>query len=171
MPFLAQNCLRIVIPLQKNRNMKTLMIAAFIGLAGMLASITPASAQLRKVPAEVTEAFREKFPHADKVEWKDKLSAFQASYEEDGVHYTAKFNSKGEWLQTEKDIEEDALPGAVKDGFDKSKFTEWELKSVSRIESKDNAVQYRIFVKKSNVEKKYLYFNEEGRLIRENITI
>ncbi len=151
--------------------MKTMIKAALTGVFSLVIGLGSITAQLRKVPAEVTDAFKEKFPNATKVEWKDKLSAFQASYEEEGVHYTAKFTSKGEWLQTEKDIEETALPAAVKDGFDKSKFTEWELKSVSRIDNKDNTVQYRIFVKKSNVEKKYLYFNEDGRLVKENITI
>ncbi|MEP6749750.1 MAG: PepSY-like domain-containing protein [Bacteroidota bacterium] len=128
-------------------------------------------AQIRKIPAEVTEGFKEKYPDTKNVEWKDKLSAFQVTYEMGDVKYTSKFSSKGEWLQTEKEIEEDALPAAVKDGYSKSKFTAWELKSVSSIESNSNDIQYRLFVRKSGVEKKYLYFDKDGKLIKDSITI
>jgi Putative beta-lactamase-inhibitor-like, PepSY-like len=129
------------------------------------------SAQLRKVPAEVTEAFKDKFADTKNVSWKDKLSAFQVNFEMEGAQYAAKFTSKGEWLQTEKEIDEDTLPAEVKDGFGKSKFTDWELKQVSRIETNNNGVQYRIFVRKSGVEKKYLYFDETGKLVKDAITI
>lgn len=135
------------------------------------AAFSSGYAQLRKVPAAVTEAFKEKYPDTKNAEWKDKLSAFQVSYEMGGGKYNARFTGKGEWLQTEKEIDEAALPAGVRDGFDKSKFTAWELKSVSRIESKDNQVQYRLLVKKSGVEKKYLYFNEEGKLVKDALTM
>jgi len=132
---------------------------------------TIAHAQIRKVPAEVTEAFKAKYPDTKNVEWKDKLTGFQASYEMKGVQYQSKFSNKGEWLQTEKSISEEALPAPVKDGYGKSKYTDWQLKEVSQIESKDNSIQYRLFVRKSGVEKKYLYFNPEGKLVRDEITI
>ena len=132
---------------------------------------TIAHAQIRKVPAEVTEAFKAKYPDTKNVEWKDKLTGFQASYEMKGVQYQSKFSNKGEWLQTEKNISEEALPAPVKDGYGKSKYTDWQLKEVSQIESKDNSIQYRLFVRKSGVEKKYLYFNPDGKLVRDEITI
>jgi len=132
---------------------------------------TVAHAQIRKVPAEVTEAFKAKYPDTKNVEWKDKLTGFQASYEINGVHYQSKFSNKGEWLQTEKSIAEEALPAPVKDGYGKSKYTGWQLKEVSRIENKDNSIQYRLFVRKSGVEKKYLYFDPEGKLVKDEITI
>ncbi|MEO5682992.1 MAG: PepSY-like domain-containing protein [Chitinophagaceae bacterium] len=146
------------------------ILVALIALFSV-AAFNSADAQLRKVPAEVTEAFKAKYPDTKNAEWKDKITAFQVNYEMDGAKYESKFNSKGEWQQTEKEIEESTLPASVKDGFSKSKFTAWELKSVSWIENKDNGIQYRLFVKKSGVEKKYLYFDTEGRLIKDSITI
>ncbi|MEO6316548.1 MAG: PepSY-like domain-containing protein [Chitinophagaceae bacterium] len=128
-------------------------------------------AQIRKIPAEVTEAFKAKYPNTKNAEWKDKLTSFQVNYEMDDVKYESKFSSKGEWLQTEKDLGEDALPAEVKDGYSKSKFTDWELKSVTWVQSKENGVQYRLFVRKSGVEKKYLYFDKTGKLVKDAITI
>ena len=137
----------------------------------VFAAFNGAQAQLRKVPAEVTEAFKAKYPDTKNVEWKDKLTAFQVDYEMAGIKYESKFSNKGEWQQTEKDISRDALPAEVKDGYSKSKYTDWELKTVSWVESRDDGVQYRLFIRKSGVEKKYLYFDKDGKLIKDAITI
>jgi hypothetical protein len=144
----------------------------FLGMTVMLFGLcTTGHAQLRKVPAEVTEAFKTKYPNTKNVEWRDKLSVFQVNFEMEGEKYASKFSNKGEWQQTEKEMEQVALPAEVKDGYQKSKFTGWELKSVARVENKDGQIQYRLLVKKSTVEKKYLFFDKEGKLIKDAITI
>ncbi|NJO24880.1 MAG: hypothetical protein HC867_02435 [Bacteroidia bacterium] len=97
------------------------------------ASLSQAHAQIRKIPAAVTDAFKEKYPDAEKVEWHDKLTAFEARFEIDGIYHEARFNSKGEWQQTEKAIQDDDLPGDVHDGLKKSKYAEWEIKSIYEI--------------------------------------
>ncbi len=140
-------------------------------IAALLVTATSSFAQIRKIPAEVTDAFKAKFPNSNAVEWKDKLKFFQANFEMRDEDYLAKFNSKGEWQETEKNIEQDKLPTEVKDGFSKSKFSDWEVKEVSSIEKKDNSIQYRILVKKSDIEKKYLFFNTSGKLLKDSITI
>ena len=130
-----------------------------------------ASSQIRKIPAEVTSAFEAKYPKAEKVEWKDNLTNFEASFTYNDAETSAKFNSKGEWLVTEKKIEFDALPADVKDGFKKSKYEDWELRGVKIIEEKDKAISYRILVKKNDVQKKYLFYDAKGKLLRDPIAI
>ena len=128
-------------------------------------------AQIRKVPAEVTEAFKAKYPDTKNVEWKDKLSTFQVNYEVGDTHFESRFSSKGEWQQTEKQIEEQDLPATVKDGYEKSKYSDWELKSVSWLETNNRGIQYRLLVRKSGVEKRYLYFSNDGKLLKDAITL
>lgn len=141
-----------------------LMIFVFATLA--------ANAQLRKIPAEVTEAFKAKFPNAEKVEWKDKLTYFEAGFQVDNIHYTADFNSDGEWKETDKEITFEELPEAIKDGFKKSKYADWDPGSVVLINKKDKDPQYRIYAEKSSlVQKKYLYFDTNGQLQREALTL
>ena len=55
------------------------------------------NAQIRKLPAEVTNSFSEKYPDAKNVEWKDKLSNFSADFEWKDEKYEAHFNKKGDW--------------------------------------------------------------------------
>jgi hypothetical protein len=146
-------------------------LPALFFMAGLLFAFQHAEAQFRKIPAEVTDAFKVKYPDATAVEWKDKLAVFQADFELKDEKYQARFNSAGEWQETEKSIEENDLPSAVSDGFSKSKFTEWEVREVSVIDKKDGARQYRILVKKSDIEKKYLFFDKDGKLIRDSYTL
>ena len=149
--------------------MKTVFVTILI-IASLFA-VNSADAQIRKIPAEVTDAFKVKYPSANGVEWKDKLTVFQANFLLDGEKYEAKFNNTGDWQETEKNLDQEKLPAAIKDGFSKSKFTDWEQKQITYIEKKDGAEQYRILVRKSDIEKKYLFFDKSGKLIRDAITL
>jgi Putative beta-lactamase-inhibitor-like, PepSY-like len=125
-------------------------------------------AQIRKVPAEVTNAFKAKFPDAQNVEWKAEISDFQANFTENGVEKTAEFSSKGEWKETDTKMAFDSVPAAVKDGFQKSKYSDWTPGSVTLIEKNDNSREYKVYAEKSSlVQKKFLYFNDQGQLVRD----
>ena len=130
-----------------------------------------ADAQIRKVPSEVTDAFAIRYPHATHVEWKDKLQYFEASFELNESNLTADFSSNGDWQKSEREIEEDDLPDEVKDGFDKSKYTDWQTNGFYEIQELGKPLQYRINVQKSGIQKKNLFFDADGRLLREVINL
>lgn len=146
-----------------------------IYIAGLFAILTITAtnsfAQIRKIPAEVTNAFQEKYPNAKSVEWRDKLSSFTASFQQDSTTYIAQFKSNGEWENTEEAIDESELPEAVTNGFDKSKYTEWTIGQVSRIELPNDEIQYRVEVAKGDIKKRNLYFNSDGRLLKDKLTL
>ena len=154
----------------KNVFMKKYVIAFLFQMLTSF-SIVPCFAQIRKIPSEVTEALKQKYPDAEKVSWKDKLSVFAASFEVNNEKYEARFTDKGEWKSTEKEINETDLPGDVKDGFEKSKYADWELKNTFLIELPGNETQYRIQVAKNDIQKKNLLFNNDGQLLKDNITL
>ncbi|RFM28438.1 PepSY-like domain-containing protein [Deminuibacter soli] len=141
------------------------LLLTTIGFAG--------KAQFRKIPEDVTEAFRKKFPNATKVSWKDKLSSFQASFEMDDEEYIAYFASSGDWQETDQKMEYEDLPDDVQDGFEKSKYTDWEKGDIYMIVKADdeNLLSYRIAVKKNAIQKKYLFFANDGTLLRDAITL
>lgn len=142
-----------------------------LGLVLVSFAFAPSFAQIRKIPSEVTEALKQKYPDAENVSWKDKLSVFAASFEMNNEKYEARFNDKGEWKSTEKEISEEELPDQVKDGFEKSKYADWEMKYISFIELPDDETQYRILVAKNDIQKKNLLFNSNGKLLKDNITL
>ena len=128
-------------------------------------------AQIRKIPSEVTDSFGQRYPHAQQVSWKDNLTNFEAQFTLNSYEMSADFNGKGEWQDSEKKIKFEELPAQVQDGFSKSKYSEWEKLSVAEIEKNSEAIQYRIYVKKSAVEKKYLFFDSNGKLLRDAFKI
>lgn len=137
----------------------------------LFVSVSFCEAQIRKIPAEVTEAFKSRYPHGEQVSWKDNISNFEAGFILNGYLMKADFNGKGEWLESEKKLRFEELPIAVQDGFSKCKYADWEKTAVVELEKNSEALQYRILVKKSTVQKKYLFFDANGKLLRDTITI
>ncbi|MDB5246343.1 MAG: hypothetical protein JWQ40_737 [Segetibacter sp.] len=129
-----------------------------------------ASAQFRKIPAEVTDAFKAKYATATGVSWRDKLSSFQADFKVGEKDMKATFSSKGEWVKTETKYDYNSVPADVKDGFKKSKYADLPVQEVTRVEEKDKT-EYKFLVKKSDFGKKYLVFSKSGQLVSDNAIV
>ena len=130
-----------------------------------------AQAQFGKIPLEVTIAFKAKYPKAENVQWKSRFSSYKADFDLKDTHCAAQFNDKAQWVKTESRLTYNKLPNEVSDGFHKSLYTSWEYTEIVKMEEKNKDVVYRVRVKKSDFEKKYLYFNTKGQLQRESITL
>ena len=137
----------------------------------ILFSVASVNAQFRKIPAEVTDAFKAKYATASGVSWKDKISAFQADFKIEDKDLKATFSSKGEWLKTETKHSFEKVPLEVKDGFKKSKYASLPVQEVMKIEAKDEVTQYRLTVKKNDFNKRYLIFSTEGQLVSDNTSL
>lgn len=129
------------------------------------------NAQFRKIPVEATNALRAKYPDAQNVSWKGGLTSYKATFDLNKIKHTAEFNSNGEWVKTEVKLTYDKLPLEVSDGFHKSLYKGWEHTELLQVDEKGKEREYRIRVRKSRLEKKYLYFNAQGQLLREGITL
>lgn len=131
------------------------------------------NAQLREIPKIVEETFSNQYRGASEIEYKDQLTEVVVYFTLDGERMLATYTNKGRWKGSEKEWDFDKLTDEVKDGFDKSKFggEEWEVVETSVIYLPGGMEQYRVKVKKNDLQKKYLYFNSKGRLLRESITI
>lgn len=129
------------------------------------------NAQFRKIPAVVTDAFKAKYSNASGVEWKDKLSSFEADFKSGDKDMKASFSSKGEWLKTETKHTYNSLPSDVKDGFKKSKYADLSVADVTQVDDKDKGVLYKLQVKKSEYNKRNLVFTKTGQLISDNGTL
>jgi hypothetical protein len=136
-----------------------------------LGVLLSANAQFRKIPAEVTDSFRTRFDKASQVTWSDNLTSFQASFKLGNENLRAYFDSKGEWLKTEKNYDFEALPADIQDGYKKSKYTDWAVKEVLYVEEKDKQPRYRVQVRKSDFQKRNLYFSATGQLLDDSITL
>lgn len=149
------------------KQMKRINLVILILMTGVVSSF----AQIREIPKEVREQFSRQYPMATDVDFNDNLLNVNIEFTLDNEKWTAEYNNKGVWKHSEKKWTFEQLPDAVKEGFNKSKYADREVKGVIIIYYPGDITQYRIKTEKSAVEKKYLYFNPQGRLLRETITI
>ena len=140
-----------------------LLVALMIGLF--------VNAQVREIPQAVQDAFEHQYPKAEDVEYKDQLIKVNVHFTLDAENYIATYNNKGAWKGSEKEWTFEKLSVAVKDGLSKSKYADWDTKETAVVYLPGGTEQYRILVKKNDLQKKYLYFNTKGRLLRESITL
>jgi len=151
---------------------KTIMMRKVFILSLALVIAVSSFAQLRKTPVAVTTAFEKQYPNASKVQYEDNLINVQVHFVSDSSKMVAKYNSDGEWKETEREFTYDGLPADVKNGFEKSKYSvEWKVKETSVIYLPHKEIQYRVKVQKNDLQKKYLFFDKSGRLIRDSVTI
>ncbi|MGI8635954.1 MAG: PepSY-like domain-containing protein [Segetibacter sp.] len=136
-----------------------------------LLAVLSVNAQFRKIPAVVTDAFKAKYASASGLEWKDKLTSFEADFKSGGKDMRAFFTSKGEWTKTETENTFNSLPVEVKDGFKKSKYADLSVLSVMQVEDKEKGFLYKIAVKKNDYNKRNLVFSASGQLVSDNGSI
>lgn len=144
-----------------------------VGLVGCVCLLLLANvsfAQLRAIPKAVTNAFTKQYAGATDVSYSDQLSGVYVSFLLNGEKMLASYNNKGVWKETVKESAFDRLPNEVKDGFQKSKYADRTIDETKIIERPNDSLQYRLRAVKSDVEKKYLYFNGQGRLTKEAVT-
>jgi hypothetical protein len=143
----------------------------------VLASLTAifftgvAFSQLREVPKIVEETFSNQYQGATNVDFKDQLVRVDVYFDLEGEKMVASYTNKGLWKETQKEWSFVKLPDEVKDGFEKSRYADWDIEDVILLYLPGGIEQYRIKTKKSDVKKKYLYFNPKGRLLRESVTL
>ncbi|TCJ14497.1 hypothetical protein EPD60_10950 [Flaviaesturariibacter flavus] len=149
---------------------RSLVLTAF---CAVLVSVS-ASAQLGKIPVAVTAAFSKQYTEAKEVAFSDNLGDYSVAFKVDTAQMTAHYNKKGEWKGSEKTIAFDQLSTEVKDGFMKSKFSDWQVSGVRQLyltPGEGGGEQYRIKVSQGNLKKRYLYFNKVGKLVRDKMTL
>ncbi len=83
----------------------------------------------------------------------------------------ASYYNKGRWTGTEKDWTFEQLLPDVKSGFEKSKYADWKVLETKIIYRLGGTERYKIKVEKNDLQKKNLYFNKNGRLVDDDITI
>lgn len=130
-----------------------------------------AFSQIREIPKAVEETFANQYRGASDIEFKDHLVRVDVHFIQDGESMIASYTNKGLWKETQKEWSFDKLPDEVKNGFDKSKYADREVTETIVLYLPGDIIQYRLRVKKNDVEKKYLYFNPSGRLLRESVTL
>jgi hypothetical protein len=141
------------------------------GMIILLCASIPVFSQIRKIPKAVEETFGNQYREASDIDYKDQLVSVDVHFQLGGDTMVASYTNKGIWKETQKRSAYEKLPQEIKDGFSKSKYADREVEEAIVIYLPGDVTQYRLKARKNGVEKKYLFFNPKGRLLRESITL
>ncbi len=116
------------------------------------------------VPATVKTAFSQKFATATDVKWgKESETEWEVEFKLDGKSYSANYDLKGEWLETEYAITANEIPAAIKTIVDKE-YAGYKIKESEISETAKGKVYELEMVKgKKKVE---VAFDMNGKLIK-----
>lgn len=118
------------------------------------------------VPLELANALADKYPEVKNAKWEIKGTYYVADFYKDNYETSAWFTPEGVWQMTETDIPYDALPAAVKSAFESSKYADWHVDDVDKLERQGLETVYVIEVEQDKQEFD-LYYTEEGILANE----
>ena len=138
---------------------------------GILISSFNSYSQVTTVPEQAKQSFFKQYPDARNIKWENNVVNVNVRFEQDSSKMNAEYNNKGIWKNTLKDWTYDQLTSDVKEGFKKSKYADREVTDVKVLYLPGYVIQYRLRVEKNDVEKKFLFFNTEGRMVRSAVTL
>lgn len=136
----------------------------------VLLTITSYS-QLKKIPTAVRVSFSQQYPDAEILASDGALFNSSIKFLLHKKTMNSKYSNKGVWKYTEEKTTFEAVPAAVKASFQGSKFKELAVQEVDIMHYPDASIQYRIKAGNNAVEKKFLYYDEGGKLVKQGITI
>jgi len=119
-----------------------------------------------EVPKVVFDSYKIKYPEAKSKSWIEGEDNYEVAFNLNEIELEASFSLKGEWLETIKKIDIKDIPAEVLEGFNSSKYKKWKISETSTAETPEYKLLYFFEVIK-NRKSKELYFNPEGKLIKE----
>ena len=146
-------------------------IRLFVIFIGLLISSAGGYAQVTTIPEQAKEHFFKQYPDAKDVQWVNDVVNVNVKFEQDSNKLNAEYSNKGIWKKTLKEWHYDKLPADVKEGLSKSKYAGREVLETKVVYLPGYVIQYRLKVVKSDFERKFLYFNTGGRLVRTNVAL
>lgn len=117
--------------------------------------------QDKDVPASVKAALQSKYAEATAVEWKKEDGNLEAEFKIGKTEYSVVFDNAGKILETEVEIEKDALPAAAKEYISKNHAGQ-KIKEAAKITDHKGVVTYEAEIKGSD-----LMFDENGNFLKE----
>lgn len=117
------------------------------------------------VPDPVSQAFRQKFPAAEKIKWeRENEMEYEAEFILDGIEMSATFSPDGKWNATEREITMAQVPASAMDAV-KGKYPEYSVKEAEEVETAGGKM-YEMELKSGRKELEVMV-NADGSDIKE----
>jgi hypothetical protein len=153
--------------------MKLLTMKRVIIFAAIFAFVLSSQcllAQVVNVPNKSEKLLAEKYPEAKNVNWSNNVKNYTAKFTINDEKYKAYYNIDGSWDFTEMEMDYSKFPEEVVTSFKNSRFSDWKMLSTAYVENNKDEKMYRVEIKKG-LEKKYIFFDSNGKEMKTNATL
>ncbi len=134
-------------------------------MAGAISFCTAQKLTMDKVPSAVASAFKQKFPNGSQPGWsKEGKESFEVEFFNGKKRQSALFDATGKWMETETEINYNAVPGKVQRAFE-TEFEGYQVQEVYEVETPDKAINYEITTFKGVKNYEVLY-SAKGELLK-----
>ncbi len=138
----------------------------FLVLAtGLLFTTGAAHAQGSDIPATVVNHFKAKYPAAEKTDYDKESTGYEVEFYLDGVKWEAYYDTRGNWVKTERDVTRADVPDAVWTALSSSSYGSWKVDDIEEHQTPRHERVYEIEVK-GKAKKAYLYFLPDGKMVK-----
>lgn len=162
--------------------MKKIILGSLIFIVSLITSTIAAhekSNKVDKVPQNVIDGFKGKYPDAMVKKWMKENEVYIAKYKQNREIYEATFNAQGKWMKTAKTIQWEDLPDVDKIAFENSFYKDWTVFGITQINYVDGTTNYALVVDDANqysfVDQDYfkaiykVYFSSQGKFEMQSI--
>lgn len=127
-----------------------------------------ANAQIRSVPPVVKSTIESHYPEAKHVEYEDFLTRYQVHLVSGKDSIVVAISNGGKIKSVSTILSLESLPEAVETGLSKSKYADWELTNLEKLERPGADLQYKLTLDGGNAwNRKNVYFSKSGRLLKD----
>lgn len=141
-----------------------LILVLFSGIIGV------AKAQVVNIPAAAKEHFLKTYSSAQSADWSNNVSNYTVRFKNGGADMRAHYRLDGTWNFTETLLTTSDIPKSVKSSYDKSRFSDWEIVSVAKVDNDNKQHLYRIEAKKG-IAKEFVFYDKKGKEIKTSATL
>ena len=119
------------------------------------------------VPEPVKAAFAKQFPKAEGAKWEmEDKTDYEAEFKMNVSKYSAKFDAKGTWIETEHKIKQEELPAPVQQAL-KSNYADHKVEGAEVAETPEGTI-YEVALEKADHEMEVV-FNAAGKVLNTKV--
>lgn len=116
--------------------------------------------QQKDVPVSVQKSFQKKFPNSKEVKWGKEKDNYEAGFKVKGTETSVVINSSGNILETETEINSNALSASIKEYIAKN-YPNQKIKEAAKITDTKGMITYE-----AEVNGKDLIFDSKGKFLK-----
>jgi hypothetical protein len=143
-------------------------IISFLMVSCLLFMAQSVTAQVVNIPGAAKEHFLKTYPANTEADWSNNVTNYTVKFKNDGKTMRGHYRMDGTWDFTETMMTNEQLPADIKASLSKSRYSDWELQTVTKVNNDNKQELYRVEVKKGS-QKQFIFYDITGKEVKSSM--